>query len=874
MKNCQENLLFVYQSIKVPDIKYKDLRVSFKKSVIFFISFWVLSPVFASPTLSDQLPTSLVRELINLGVWKDSFDEAGNGEGEDLKVFWSIVNSDSTSHAHIVRGENSLRGTMETEEIVSHYPELYRIKIFFLRYARNSNKRAAVAIHNRWSQTYEELALKVIKFSGIQEYTSLIDSYNRLKGASEIKFKDLDPNYREELSRFDRNSHDLSITDIDSQTSLYKVNGVYNSKLKVFAVDLSRSINETLITFAHEIVHAADPEIARYREEVKRLYPRVLSIIYGWMGTTQLESESIAKDLLNHVLYETNSVDVITQLRDIRQRRIQRLDQQIEETPSTFEPTSDELGILEQFFTAVIGQTVINEYRAYGLSLALYLKLKDDKNLIPPSRERRQFIEQFMSGDEVFAVNLANDFNPFKSYQSPKFAALIARIAQKNIVDLATDANVELSDEVKLEMSEEEVGNVEIRKKRAIDTLNFIKSMHILERNYLSSLEKILLSLNNRFSRYFKDIKANISSDVLPPWARPGGMSHQLHPYQILTARLTTAWVIRFRRNLQLIHSEIKELTSPLFNMRLGILDLSDVSDGERELIGIKYSNRVDGSPVTLPEELKIGVSEIPREIKAYFQRVEYRLDPSTYRSNPILRSEVVKNLLKLRLLKALVWIDKSFLNWEATLVQSFNFLELLDTGNYDKSQMSIERATELKEELKQGLLLSQDSRDEFDLMVYLLATLGDVYRIADQNEWSKLYETFFRKRNVITSSLEQFALYNNISKDQFTSLLREEQREFEKTIERSDFQKACNRDWRRSRRNKAAITFYSSGNYVLDIRGNQFPFSMICNQRKLYIVRQPGDVLRSMTSLYERHNGIEGVTIRVFNGTRPILLD
>lgn len=830
--------------------------------------------VHASTPLSDIIPTDIVSRLMDIGLWKNSFDDEGDGEGQDLKQFWNIVNSNNTTNDHIVAGVNSLRGTMESEEIISHYPELYRIKIMFLRHSKDNGKRSANLIHTQWSQTYEELALKVLKFSGVTEYEDLISSYNSLKASGEITFKDLDPSYRSEMVRYDRNSHELSIESVDPRTSLYKVNGVYNAQLKVFAVDLSRSINETLITFAHELVHAADTEISQYRSDARILYPQILSIIYGWVGSNRLEAEQIAKDLLNHVLYETSSVEVIEHLRQLRQQKIQQLNEDIDANPSSFEPTAQEMEIINQFFTAVIGQTVINEYRAYGLSLAVYLKLKNDKRLLPPSRERKLFIEQFMSGDEIFAVNLANDFNPFKSYESTQFAALIVRTANKSIDELAREAEIVISPELRQEMTESDVLSIENRKKRAQDTLNFMKALQVLERSYLTTLDLTLRTLNNRFSRYFRDIEANISDDILPPWARPGGFTNQLHPYQILTARLTTAWVLRFRRNLELIHNEIKDLSEPLVNMHLGILDLSDVSNGERELIGIKYKNRSDGAPVSLPSELQIGINEIPNEIKDHFERVEYRLDPSSYRSNPIRKSEVLENLVKLRLLKSLVWIDKSFLNWEATLVQSFNFLELLQTGRYDQSQLSRERAEELENELKVGLSLSQGSRDELELTIHLLITLGDLYRIADESEWSSLYSALLRKRNSIITSLEQFAIYNNISREEFSSMLDEEKRKFDRMIARSTYQDSCDRDWRRNRRNKASITFYSSGSQMFEVRGRRFPLSMICNQKKLHLVRQPGDSTRSMTSLYEMRNGMEGVTIRVFNGTRAILLD
>lgn len=839
--------------------------------LLIILSFSGLFSNAQAQSLSDKIPLSIVDELIGMGIWKNHYDDTTKGEGKNLLDFWEIVNSERTEVV-VVNGINSLRGTMEEEGIYSYYPELYRIKMMLLRYSKSQRKSAANAIHEKWLETYEEMALKIIKFSGVTEYQGLVSNYERLKRNGRIQFLDLDPELRTRLSSYGSKSHSVAIFDKDPNTNLYKVNGVYNDALKIFAVDLSKSINETLITFAHELIHAADPEILNYRATARSLYSDVLSILYGWVGSNRFNAEDIARDLLNHVLYETSSTEVIKRLREIRDIKIQVLQQKIEESESTFTPKPEELVVIDNFFKAVVGQTVINEYRAYGLSLALYLTVKEQKNLVPPSRDRRRFIEQFMSGDEIFAVNLSNDFNPFKHYNSNEFSAVMVKAAGSTMDSLAQEANVVITQEMVDSYAPEQIENIKLKKQRAQDTLNFMKALNILELRYLTTLDRELRSLNNRFKRYFHDLKADVGNDILPDWARPGGMSSQLHPFQILTARMTTAWIIRFKRNLSLIYSELHSQSSTLFNMRLGILDLSDVSNGERELLGIKYTDRIDGSPSSLSDELKVGISEIPEAVKDYFELVRWKDNKVKYRSTPIRKSVVMKNLVKLRLLKALLWIEKTFPSWESTIVQSISFLEKLQLGQYDKSQLDAERAQQLADELRMGLELSKGAKDEFDYMYYLLNDLGTLYRMADEDELSNHFALLSKNRNSIVRSLNMVAIHNNLSVENYEKALEEESKKFNRTISRSSYQKYCKRDSRG--KNKANITFYSSGSSTFTVRNTQFPLSMVCNQNKLYLVRQPGDIKSSMTSQFEDFEGEQGVTIRVFNGTRPIFLD
>lgn len=818
------------------------------------MSFLVSFSVLSQRDVSNILPVEVVSEAIEKGYWNDRLSDSTTPEAIDILDYWNKIVS-RQSRENTINAINSIRGTREGADITYAFPELYQLKILLLRFAKSEGHSSAIDIHERWTDTYENMALRLLRNSAVREFERIVDNYERIKNSNLIEFKDLDPALRDQMSQYDRDSHGIRLNSIRNDGQ-YIVNGVFNRNQRVFAVDLLRPLNETIVTFAHEVVHVADPQILEFRNELESTYDDLLSVLTSWLGDTT-NSREMARDMVDHVLYETSSVEAVRQLRRIRNIRIQSVRNRVSIDEVSFEPTDEELSILNQFFNALIGTTVINEYKAYGLSLSFYLDFRTRMSLLPPSRERLNHINTFLRGDEIFATNLANNFNPFSSFRNSRFAAFVGQGSPTDMDYLLREAQLENPGEVEdVELNYDEIQDISRRREYARESLRIMKTLNLLELSFLEQMNIIVSGLNNRFRNIFETLQNNSHvSDILPPYVRRGGRNQNtLTPYQILSARMTTEWIIRFRNRINMISDQVSDMTSMFMNIKAGIIDLHNVTATERELIGIKYSNREEGLRENNQSQELVSINDIPDEIVEFFPTIAMegaRVVQTDQR-------DLIRNLFKLRVIKSVIWIRESLPIWSAVLRQSTEFIEALWQGRYNRDEITSERARQLQAELESALRGNESTRNKVEIMGWLVRNLADAIEYSEANigtndeNFRDILSLFFQEHQNVRVTLENFAIYSSINQSNIEEVINTDINNFKRQIRstigfdsnrRGSFFRSC----RNGSEGLIHNNFYDQ-NFTLS--GESFPLYVICYQGEVYLIRRPNDSGRGMVNL------------------------
>jgi hypothetical protein len=619
------------------------------------------------------------------------------------------------------------------------------------------------------------------------------------------------------------------------------------------AVDLSRPLNDSIITLTHEIIHAADPHLISSRQRFSELERGTKEIIRKILGDIK-QAEGLSDSLVNHVLYEAGYDTYINELSESRKRRINNLQEAVNES-HTYRLTESESKLLGEYFSSLIELTVGNEYRAYGFSLLVYLELKNQLQLIPPSRNRLKIIERFLSGDSVFVANLANVMNPFKDQRvrqlfaeklDPRITELLRRVNR-------TDASTR-QDEQPKPLTDEEKDILEQYKRMTV-------ALNSLEIAYLNSLDRFISQMRNRFQDPFQKFSDAPENSLIPYFARPGGMKSPMNPYQILTARFTTAWVLRFRVTLADTYSAIVRLNEPFAMTAIGLLDLHDISVGERQLLGLAYQN-LKNRTQSLTEELRTPYESLPDALKSEFSFLtSFSLDLD--KATVISEEDLQQRLLKLRLLKTSLWLDENTPVLRATVTSVGNFLELIQNGSYDKEDISFERAQELKAELESALASTQLSRNEIERMIVLIQVVGHLVEWARNNQSTALSSDLDQKLQGLLRVFENLRIRNQNSEESYTSDLHSWIEQFDAQMK--PHAKMCQEQMKH---NPSRLLFYGISRPFL-IGPYQFPLTSICYAGRLHLVRQPGDYYAGMTTIIQDGRPIS----RIMNDSPPVAI-
>lgn len=838
-------------------------------ALVFLLVSFGLSASAACPSISDKLDITLVSDIgaSQLSDWEEDSDCSAI---QSLSSFWRSLTNESLSVEEIVDG---VFAATSTDGGLS---ALYIAKVkIFRHYRKKSNSQHLQNIETEWLNRYTDLAISQLENSGISEYGQMVKNFRNKVRSREISLADLSPVLREQVTREIPDTHHGFVNGKDEKTGFYFVTGYYNAGTQRFTIDLARPIGDTLVTFAHELVHAADPQLEAHKVAFRDSYKQVINILSRLFADKESPTslaKAWAETLVEHVLFEAG-YDETGAMAEVmgdfdNQKEILERQGAIGES----ELNEGDKRVIQRFLSAVVGLTLKNEYRAYGFSIALYVRLKDQLKLIPPSERAEKHLKEFLRGDHLFSVNLfyERDINPYSRIKS-RFS--------KEIRDRLRRAH--------------EAQNDELAKALIADATRLQKALNRLEIMYIETVEDFVnetevdpffqstIASFRQISTTKEYLQSRRSLSVLPEYARPGGFDSPANPYTILTARMSTAWVLRFKETIKVAASRFIEMNPSLINLYLGVIDSSNLSVEEQKLAGIRFEKSLHESfedPCGAPDK-----PSLPDSIQALFPKIDGSLDliksPSVSADGYILPgAQIMKNLLRLKLVTTLVWIKESFPTYHSTITASMTFLRKLRTGNYDSQRITKERAEELQSEVLAALENSKSTRTEVDMSEVLFDHLSLVYEIAQDergynDEWAQLANETLESLRNFGDVMETLRVYRQKSRDDIKNSLQEVQESFNKQI--SGVVKAC-----RSESSSPGLINFSRETPAIQLLPHYpaFHLQAVCMEKTLYLVRRhtscsSGSSRGKMTTLTDQKNGQFFPYSFIFQGARPVAL-
>lgn len=736
--------------------------------VFIFSVFFFISHFSWAQSVSNRMPKELLQDLITSGDWSMELD----------------TNEELNNYLNLILNPNSEGSANKITDSIFTGPSSYPAKIKILRYyANQSSNTNFTKVEAQVMQRYIGTMFSILKLSQIQDYNQISDLFFAKIKNQQLKIQDLTPQRRLQYSKSLGSSHGIAISDLNG--GKYVVNAFYADEEQILALDLSRPIGENLVTFAHEIVHAADPRIDTNRKKYAELTPQVEKILQQ-----ELQSEVDASLILNSLFFEQSK-----SFSDfIQQQRAQRQNQLKAEVTDLLQPQRE---ILRQWIRAAIALTVENEYRAYSLSLAAYVNLKNKYQIFPPSREREYYLHQLVAGDNNFALNLSVGMNPFNRIEKIK-----SKLAKNTDKDFSSKLN---------------------------------KIISLFEYLYLQETESFIKESNTNFKNL---IQTNIDdSSDLPEWTKPGKFDSPTNPYNTLMARLTLGWAIRFKVNFNAYNAQLLAMTESLYTQHAGILDLHDVTVGELKALNILYSN---ANPTQIHPLLQLNSNDLDPRLTKYFQTIQ--LESNNNIDNDFIDAQDISlSLIKLRLLKSLIWLDDVFPQTKNDLIGAKNFVHQLSSGLYDHEELDDKRAQEITNELQAAIKSADLTNIQLSQTQILMTSLSSIGAFAEIYTNAELTREFINKIQSAQRVLENLNVQPLWLDGNGPASFR---KEIEKNI--TQFYSSID-NYSRTCSNSSLTMFFRLSRVQLS--QYSFPLSMVCMNRELALVRQPGDYTDSFVT-------------------------
>ena len=817
-----------------------------------------------SGALSNSLPTELVRQLQAEKQWNFAYYDSPRTQYEvdevkSIKNFWNLL-------VRGARGEkisDNLFGSIGSDSVARFFPKTYRVKVGILRALHDFPSKFSGCIrqqtflrqYNEWKANYVNMLLDILKVSGIKEYVNIIKLFHKKLKKSSLKILDLSPALRFQYRKLQTGYHRVDLT-ARKKDGRYLVTGVYNDAESIMAIDFARDISDTFVTFAHEIVHSADPVMLAYRKQVPHLYEKAVDAISNWIED-KAKAKIWARQILDHLLKETGLHSVDQAIMKLTHQRISKLkdrNQEISKKGVDFTPKAEEIVDLQKFLRVAIGLSLEGEFRAYSLSISAYVNLKNSKGLLAPVQWRESQVDSILRGDKVFA------------------ASLYAQLGLNPFGQIRTEYNLALKRLLRAGHLNKEAEDIVLTLERA---LNFIEQI------YLEEIERFVSKQKENYSakiRQYQMLDLDVKSQ-LPYFAQPGGLDNPDNPYMaILSARLTTAWILRFRSNVDQFAGRLTLDNETLMSLYAGIIDLHDFDEADLRLVGVKYmgsrfdlSNyhqRSQGVYEWTPDQVKI-----PEDLKPYFELVKWQPSAAlmgrskgSAQHGALLGQELMGNLVRLKMLKTYKWLRAMFPVYHMTLVRSLGFLSKLQEGQFSQNEISSDRAKELKAEILTILNEASGSRDMLAKMKVLLSSLGLVYHVAKNQRWSYISDSTLKQIETLGQALEVLRIYRKVSIADIQKSIDQDLETLNSSLKQP--MKQC----KEMGSSKYEIKGIFTGNVQMGVYG--FPLTAICLNQELYLVRRPHDNVSTLpTTLVLPFAGKTLPVTNVEVGARPIVL-
>lgn len=824
-------------------------------------------------TFSNKIPLHLAQELSDNGLWTLADDEANTERSKTLIAFVDDLKK-LTNQSIETLSSNIISTNNEYDR------KLYLVKISILRYflanedvAKNNkiNLTNLKSLENKWIKKYVEASSALIRSSNIPEYNEIVSNFIDFYKNEKLVVEDLSPENRNKYDRKLGKSHGISLMDKDTHTNKYKVQGFYSSikdpnsdKIGIFAIDLSNSITDNIVTFAHEIVHAADPKIAAYRNEYRHYLPKVLSLIQKIIPSSYTGSpKDFADSLLPMVFFELGNSEIVMAIINQLGISINNLEEKLSE--SNVEITDQEKQYLKNWIRSLIGLSIENEYRAYGFSLLIYYYFNQKARFLDESKNLNQFLNLIKKGDDIFAQSLASQMNPFSTYKQRwttfsnqflpntedknKAANMILLFEQTYLLELQKFI-VELKGRFQAQVSQFIRSNNDINMTVSEDHKREIENQVNNNRyNNWSNPETLNMSFCNNDSRSSSYAQCLNTVDT-----NTRNLESQASRFSLIAARVSTLWVIRVKENISMLIKDLINLKKSLVILKAGILDFQNLNASELGILGL-----IDSETQIPNYNSSCSSSYQLRGWIDYDKYTNYFPLDQNFNSDEIPSSVLIERLLKIRLFQALSWIDQSLPLVESHTIGAKAFIEKLNLGLYDKEDLDNNRAIELKNTLINELKTIGFINDELDEAKFLIDFLGNASKLSNEHQWQQASGYFEKRLPNIYSWL--FHLGYNIQNN-----VNEKVVSWDKDIENiysnlKNVKKECSKT-------NALLSLGINGPY--ELAGDQISFFAVCAKKATYLVRESCGV---SSNLFLRTNSYGNPILRLFNLSKPFEL-
>ena len=384
------------------------------------------------------------------------------------------------------------------------------------------------------------------------------------------------------------------------------------------------------------------------------------------------------------------------------------------------------------------------------------------------------------------------------------------------------------------------------------------RAINYLDLAYTETLEGVLKTHTEKFSQLYSALKARKqeqpeSQKIMQFFAsNDEAFSSGFNPYQILTARLTTAHVVQFHENLKEVLKNLKTTNLSLMLTQLGIFDFHNLTIGEQKLIGLLYSKcdsgHLNSNLSKIAAELRQDLDFVESEIIEKFDLAECPAKTS-YLSDIVSYETLRKNFLRLKLARAFYWLERSFPVFDASLKSLRRYHDLISRGEgFSKSDISEEKAAQLKAEIQKAFELSQFSRDELDRYRILTQYLSSYMELATEAGWKKMHDRVELKLRDINEIMEMQKIYETVSHDDLQDDIFNSSLSLRSQL--AAHQKRCEDDCQRDSKPANMVCRVTLPIEKLTAFGQSFSVNSACMNKSLYLWRQPSDSLAPFTVL------------------------
>lgn len=884
----------------------------------YFVFVMLFSLISSANELANLYPLAFGKSVIVSEIWNKKFDDQNSPEYRDLVQFSNLVKSGKVTSKDLAR------------EVLKN-PNTYKFKYHFLKFLQdNANERSKFptlssvlgTVWNHIPEVYLQALIHIIEESPVKDfYAPIIQRLISMQQRKEFSFIELTESVRKEWAGLTNKLHvsTAANTLTKDASGKYVVNGAYNNRTKVFALDLSLSRDENLITFAHEIVHIADPELLESSEKLQKHFSKLigkLRAVFPPMKDPnsgkekEVDIEGFLTALIRHTFMEQGRLDLasirfnkVALSSEIVRADYEKADKEMKEAGYDSLLNDEDF---KGFIQNLIRISVENEYKAYTFSYALYVALKDENSAImPPSKKRDDFIrehfdhpaklqeilkaeaEPFKSGDPV--VKLLPNLEGYSTEQlksaAPEIQKMIdlTNIMKKLVLTLYFSESrlmierttgqfsvlYQMISRSNLPAPKEETTQTEDSESvQPVATMPIDKSVN-------SAIEaataQIMKAANLRHKTPINPSETLVSSDddefyVGKEWLRPGGYDDSIsNPYLLAEAKMGTAAIVRFRLNVEALSRSLGSMHESLMTMMAGILPLNNLNFGELKWIGLMDVNA--NAELAMPRACsQVALRDMKKEdsdSSILFSRFVYNSNNDF--SSPYIQYDAARSQVYLmQLYKAVTWLRKEFPVTRENFTALARFQRKLSRGDYKKDEISEERAFELKKEIDEYLRLTQPRQNDLVYIDYLIKALSIVENAARRVKTFNLMSEFTKRMDTARRYFSSLGLRADIGPVEAEAHVRAAVESLREEIRKTRFATNCAaRDDFDFNRTERYVFNFGAGRKIENL-------TMYCHNRQLYVLRLPCDWIAGVSTFTNDPNGFNS---KIFNDGRRLLM-